>query len=241
MALDHRPIGTSQAPASGKGYSVTARHLSPDRIATMSASYVVLLPVKPPARGKSRLEIDPLRRRALAAAFALDTARACLAADRVLTVLAVTDDARFADDLRQAGCETIPDGVDGDLNESLRLAAAEARRRWPQATPVAVCADLPALRSDDLDEALRCSSVGGGLGAAFVTDQDGAGTTLFTAPYDGFEPRFGLGSRAAHLEAGAREIPGDLPSLRRDVDDARALSEAVELGLGAHTRLAMLG
>ncbi len=48
----------------------------------MTASYVVLLPVKPPARGKSRLEVDPVRRRALAAAFALDTARACLAAER---------------------------------------------------------------------------------------------------------------------------------------------------------------
>ena len=48
----------------------------------MVTSFVVLLPVKPPARGKSRLEVDPERRRALAAAFALDTARACLAADR---------------------------------------------------------------------------------------------------------------------------------------------------------------
>src|SRR5689334_8042894 len=94
-------------------------------------SYVVLLPVKPPSRGKSRLEVDPRRRRDLAAAFALDTARACLAAGRVVAVLAVTDDARFADDLRAVGCETIPDGVAGDLNESLRQAAAEARRRRP--------------------------------------------------------------------------------------------------------------
>ena len=33
------------------------------------------------------------------------------------------------------GCETIPDGVAEDLNESLRLAAAEAARRWPAAIP----------------------------------------------------------------------------------------------------------
>jgi 2-phospho-L-lactate guanylyltransferase len=204
----------------------------------MSESYVVLLPVKPPARGKSRLEVDPHRRRALAAAFALDTARACLAAEQVVTVLAVTDDARFADDLRAAGCETIPDGVDGDLNESLRLAAAEARRRWPEAPPVAVCADLPALHSGDLDDALR--SPGVGTVAAFVTDQEGVGTTLYTAPYDEFEPRFGFRSRAAHLEAGALEITGELPTLRRDVDDAPALAAAASLGLGAHTRLAML-
>ena len=202
----------------------------------MSASYVVLLPVKPPARGKSRLEGDPTRRRALAAAFALDTARACLAAGSVAVVLAVTDDARFADELRAVGCETIPDGVAGDLNESLRLAAAEAQRRWPDATPVAVCADLPALLPADLDAALASVD-----GTAFVADQDQVGTTLYTAPYDLFEPRFGHGSRQADLDTGAHEITGDLTSLRRDVDDADALAAATTLGLGAHTRLALLG
>lgn len=202
----------------------------------MSASYVVLLPVKPPAQGKSRLEGDPARRRALAAAFALDTARACLAAGSVTAVLAVTDDARFADQLRAVGCETIPDGVAGDLNESLRLASAEARRRWPEATPVAVCADLPALLPADLDAALESVD-----GMAFVADQDEVGTTLYTAPYDVFAPRFGHRSRQAHLDTGAREINGDLRSLRRDVDDAAGLAAATTLGLGAHTRLALLG
>lgn len=201
----------------------------------MSSSYVVLLPVKPPARGKSRLEGDPVRRRTLAAAFALDTARACLAASSVTAVLAVTDDARFAGELRAAGCEAIPDGVAGDLNESLRQAAAEAQRRWPDATPVAVCADLPALHPEDLDAALSSAA-----GAAFVADQDEVGTTLYTAPYDVFFPRFGHRSRQAHLDTGAREIAGDLPSLRRDVDDADALAAATALGLGAHTRLAIL-
>ena len=202
----------------------------------MSASYVVLLPVKPPAQGKSRLEGDPARRRALAAAFALDTARACLAAGSVTAVLAVTDDARFADQLRTIGCETIPDGVAGDLNESLRLAAAEAHRRWPEATPVAVCADLPALLPADLDAALESVD-----GMAFVADQDEVGTTLYTAPYDVFAPSFGHRSRQAHLDTGAREITGDLRSLRRDVDDAAGLAAATTLGLGAHTRLALLG
>jgi 2-phospho-L-lactate/phosphoenolpyruvate guanylyltransferase len=199
-------------------------------------SYVVLLPVKPPARGKSRLEVDPRRRRALAAAFALDTALACHAAARVIAVLAVTDDASFADDLRAIGCETIPDGVTGDLNESLRLAAAEARRRWPDAVPVAVCADLPALDPADLDAAILDAR--GGCG--FVADDYGVWTTLYTAPYDCFAPRFGVGSRQTHLESGAREIGGALVSLRRDVDDHEALARAETLGLGRHTRLAML-
>jgi 2-phospho-L-lactate/phosphoenolpyruvate guanylyltransferase len=205
----------------------------------MTSSFVVLLPVKPPARGKSRLEMDPVRRRALAAAFALDTARACLAAQRVVAVLAVTDDARFADDLRAAGCETIPDGVAEDLNESLRVAAAEAHRRWPDARPAAVCADLPSLLPADLDAALLVADAD--PSPAFVADEDAVGTTLYTAPHDAFRPRFGSRSRAAHLDAGSREIEGDLPSLRRDVDDADGLAAATDLGLGAHTRLALLG
>jgi len=204
----------------------------------MVTSFVVLLPVKPPARGKSRLEVDPERRRLLAAAFALDTARACLAADRVLAVLAVTDDARFADELRSAGCETIPDGVADDLNESLRLAASEAHRRWPQAQPVAVCADLPALLPADLDSALLVADAA--PSPAFVADGEGVGTTMYTAPFDLFTPRFGRASHTAHLDAGAREIPGALSSLRRDVDDADGLEAAADLGLGAHTRLALL-
>jgi 2-phospho-L-lactate guanylyltransferase len=204
----------------------------------MSTSYVVLLPVKPPARGKSRLEVDPVRRRALAAAFALDTARACLDAERVIAVLAVTDDASFADDLRTAGCQSIPDGVADDLNGSLRLAAAEARRRWPKARPVAVCADLPSLDPDDLDIALLAASTA--ASPAFVADRDGVGTTLYTAPLETFRPCFGAGSRRAHLDAGSREIEGDLASLRSDVDDAEALADAADLGLGAHTSVAML-
>jgi 2-phospho-L-lactate/phosphoenolpyruvate guanylyltransferase len=200
-----------------------------------TSAYVVLLPVKPPARGKSRLEVDPVRRRTLAAAFALDTARACLATVGVQAVLAITDDARFATDLRKAGCETIPDGVAGDLNETLRLAAAEAMRRWPGGVPVAVCADLPALLPTDLETALSWGS-----GARFVADREHVGTTLYTAPYDAFAPRFGRRSRQAHLDSGTAEVPGDLASLRLDVDDASALTAAEALGVGAHTRLALL-
>jgi 2-phospho-L-lactate/phosphoenolpyruvate guanylyltransferase len=197
-------------------------------------AYVVLLPVKPPARGKSRLDVSPHVRRTLAAAFALDTARACLTTACVRAVLAVTDDARFAAELRAAGCRTMPDGVSHDLNQSLRLAAAEAMRRWPDGVPAAVCADLPALLSRDLEEALSWGS-----GPRFVADRDRLGTTLYAAPYDALAPRFGRGSRQAHLDSGAAEVPGDLASLRLDVDDAAALAAAQDLGVGAHTRLAL--
>ncbi|MCW2793810.1 MAG: cofC 1, partial [Nocardioides sp.] len=172
--------------------------------------FAAVVPVKPPARGKSRLVgLSDDRRRDLAAAFARDTVAACLAAGRVAEVLVVTDDVVFAGELTALGCAAIPDGVTGDLNASLRLAAAEARRRWPTLRTVALCADLPALRHGDLDEALAAAPADR---ASFVSDADGVGTTLYTAPHDEFDPRFGHESREAHLDTGARELSGALAS-----------------------------
>ena len=193
--------------------------------------YAVLLPVKPPAYGKSRLVglSDPDRRR-LAEAFALDTATACLETAHVGAVMAVTDDALFSSHLVALGCAAIPDGVAGDLNGTLRQGAAEAHRRWPTLTPVALCGDLPALRASDLDAALAAAQ-----GTSYVADAAGSGTTLFTAAYDAFTPRFGVGSRELHDLLGATPIAGELATLRHDVDDLDDLVAATKLGLGART------
>jgi 2-phospho-L-lactate guanylyltransferase len=192
--------------------------------------FAALVPVKPPAVGKSRL-LGVADRRALAEAFALDTVAACLAARRVGQVLVVTDDADFSTHLGALGAAAIPDGVAGDLNGTLRQAAAEAHRRWPGLRPVALCADLPALRPGDLDEVLDRV----GAHPAFVPDAAGVGTTLYAATYDEFDPRFGPGSREAHLDAGAREIGDAAPSVRRDVDDLADLRDAIALGVGPRT------
>ena len=194
--------------------------------------YVVLVPVKPPAVGKSRLGPPGDERRGLAAAFALDTVTACLGTASVAEVLAVTDDAAFAREMAVTGCRVLPDGAAGDLNASLRLAAAEALRRWPRLRPAAVCADLPALRSEDLEAALR---EGAEHPAAFVCDAARLGTTLYTADHHDFAPRFGPDSRSVHLADGAVELRGAWPTLRQDVDDLADLRRAATLGLGDHT------
>ena len=148
-------------------------------------------------------------------------------------MLVSTDDAQFSTRCSALGCATVPDGDTNDLNSALSQAAAEAQRRWPDAAPVALCADLPALAADDLHEALGLVPAGT---PAFVSDAEGTGTTLYTASYDRFEPRFGLASREAHLATGAAEIGGDLPTLRRDVDDLDDLRAAIALGVGPETR-----
>lgn len=200
-------------------------------------SFAVLLPVKPPARGKSRLVgLSDEGRVALASAFALDTAAACLRASAVGAVLAVTDDALFASALVGVGCAAIPDGVSDDLNGSLRLGAVEAARRWPALRPVALCGDLPALRPGDLDAALGLASEMSG--ASFVADAAGTGTTLYSAPLERFAPSYGVDSARLHAESGAQALGGELISLRHDVDTLEDLRSAVRIGLGPRTTLA---
>lgn len=201
---------------------------------TPTPRFGVIIPVKPPAYAKSRLgRLGDQVRQSLAVAFALDTVAATLRSDRVAAVLVVTDDHRLAVQVRELGADVIPDGAADDLNGTLEQGAAEVRRRTPLLHLAALCADLPALRPEELDSALAAASP---ARLGFVADADRRGTTLVTAPdLTTFRPRFGPGSRAEHLAAGGLEIEGRLDSLRRDVDTPADLEEALRLGIGAHT------
>src|SRR3954447_12144271 len=143
--------------------------------ASEQTAYAVLLPVKPRGRRKTRL--GDLPRDLLAASFALDTATACLDCPLAAPVPVVSAEVGVAASLCALGCEAIPDGVSGDLNLSLALAATEVARRWPHLIPVAMCADLPCLSAEELEAALFRRP---GL-PRFVADASGAGTTLYTA------------------------------------------------------------
>jgi 2-phospho-L-lactate guanylyltransferase len=197
--------------------------------------HVVVIPVKPPGVGKTRLVGIPAEQRvALAGAFAIDTVTACLGSSAVAQVLVTTDDPRFAATLSALGAEACPDGGSG-LNQALVQAAAEAERRWPDLRPVALCADLPAVRAADLTSALASVT----SRTSYIVDAEGTGTTLYTASYADFVPRFGADSAAAHAAAGAAPLPGELAGLRQDVDDLVSLRAAIALGVGPATRAAL--
>ena len=211
--------------------------------ATSNDRFAVLVPVKPPAFAKSRLgDLGDDARRDLATAFAVDTVTAAVACSVVGRVLVVTDDHVLARGLAELGVDVIPDGTSGDLNGTLVLAAAEMHRRDPGLRLAALCADLPALRPEELERALAEPP---DEAMTFVADADGVGTTLVAAPgLATFRPRFGPSSRQRHLDAGAHEVGRpDLPSVRRDVDDRDDLVEAIRLGVGSRTSLVttMLG
>ena len=201
------------------------------------SSWALVVPVKPPVHGKSRLVgTTDEQRRELAEAFALDTVTAAAGAAGVAGVLVVTDDFRLAATLRAGGHEVVPDGVSEDLNATLVQGAAEAVRRWPGAVPVALCADLPALRTDELAAGLaEAAAVVARGDAAFVRDRAGTGTTLYAAPLARFDPHFGIGSADRHAAEGATEVGVDAASVRADVDDFGDLGVAMVLGLGPRT------
>lgn len=124
----------------------------------------------------------------------------------------------------RAGPENVQGGPEG-----LR-GTAELRPGW-----AVLLGDLPALRAEDLVAALeRCAA----YPSCVVPDAAGTGTVLLTSTAGPPVPRFGSGSAARHA-AGATLLELDLPRLRRDVDTAGDLADAVSLGVGPRTRQAL--
>lgn len=204
----------------------------------MDAAHIpwsVIVPVKRPEVAKTRLaDLAGPRRAALARAFAADTIGAALDCPAVAEVVVVTDDEQAARDATDRGAVVVADAPDAGLNAALRHGAAVAMQRRPGAPIAALSADLPALRPNELAEVLNAAAF---HPASFVGDVAGIGTTLYavTDPTT-FEPHFGGRSRAAHRASGAVEInQAGIGSVRRDVDTAVDLWDAVRLGVGTRT------
>jgi 2-phospho-L-lactate guanylyltransferase len=195
----------------------------------------IVVPVKRPEHAKTRLaEALGERRPSVARAFAADTVIAAMAVTDVNDVIVVTDDEQTTAQLRQLGATVIADTPHGGLNAALRHGAAAARARRPSAPVAAISADLPALRPAELERVLAAAAQ---QRVSFVPDAAGVGTTIYACkPGVPFAPRFGGRSRAAHRAAGAIELDlADIPSVRRDVDTAVDLWDAIRLGLGSWT------
>ncbi|MEU0515857.1 2-phospho-L-lactate guanylyltransferase [Amycolatopsis sp. NPDC006125] len=193
----------------------------------------LIVPLKPPRTGKSRLRgaVDERDHAALVLALAWDTLAA--ATDAGVRLLVLAADPAAVSGLRRPGVEVVGERGDGDLNSALRQGEALLRQRDPGAVVGAIQADLPALRPAELAAALAAAEGR----RVFVADADGTGTTLLLSEPGGpLDPRFGAGSAAAHAGSGAVPLELDLPTLRRDVDTPADLAEACRLGVGDRTR-----
>jgi 2-phospho-L-lactate guanylyltransferase len=165
---------------------------------------------------------------------------AALESPLVGQVLVVTDDHELARGLADLGAAVIPDATTDDLNASLQQAASELLRRDPILRLAAVCADLPALRPDEVTRMLAAAPDDR---MSFVADAEQVGTTAVLAPdLDRFRPAYGPDSRKAHLAAGAVELElSDVPGLQRDVDTEADLETAMRIGVGSRTSLVATG
>lgn len=196
-----------------------------------------VIAVKNLEHAKSRLaeELPPADRSRLVLAMLSDTVRAALAAG-IGSVTVVTPDSGVAAAVRALGAAVHPDpeaDVDG-LNAALADAAEAVRARHGAVELLALQADLPALRPDQLTDMLAAAPA---TGRALVADHTGQGTAALlvrdgTAP---LTPLFGPDSARRHADSGAKGLDGDWPGLRLDVDTPADLRAAVTLGPGPAT------
>jgi 2-phospho-L-lactate guanylyltransferase len=205
-----------------------------------TVSWTVIVPVKRLEAAKSRLRgaVPGVDHEALVLAMALDSLAAALASPAVGRVIVVGGDPALARAAVELGAEAVPDLPDAGLNPAVAYAATLVRPGGTGSAVAALPADLPAMRADDLTAALLAATA---TPRAFVADAARTGTVLLAArPGAELEPCFGGDSAAAHAAGGAVALAGGWPSLRRDVDTAADLVDAVRLGLGPRT-LALIG
>ncbi|MFD6795675.1 MULTISPECIES: 2-phospho-L-lactate guanylyltransferase [Prauserella salsuginis group] len=223
----------------------------------------LLVPMKPPHVGKSRLRgalaspvspgsPDGAGMRAaevhtsLVLALARDTVSAALDTPGVDRVVVVTGDVDALTPLAELGAEIVDDRGAPDLNTALRAAEPLVR------APCGVAAGPPGAGGDRGDRgvvgalqadlpALRSSDLAAALAEAdgrraFTADRHGTGTTLLlSAPGEPLAPDFGPGSAHAHARSGAVALTTAAASLRSDVDTPSDLRHARTLGLGPST------
>jgi 2-phospho-L-lactate/phosphoenolpyruvate guanylyltransferase len=158
----------------------------------------VLVPLRSPGRGKTRLApvLSPLERASLAGAMLADVAAALAAAD-CDEVVVVAGGPAAAAAAAALGLEVLVDPPDvPGLDGALRAAAL---RIGPVPELLVVAADLPALTAPDV-EAIRARDAA----VVVAPTRDGGTGVLLRRPGDAIATRYGPGSAARHLALARR-------------------------------------
>lgn len=196
----------------------------------------VIIAVKLLTAAKTRLAplLSAGAREEVVLAMLVDTITAATACRAVGSVTVVTPDpvaARVVTGLGAAAVlDPTPTGHPDPLNNALTVAETQIRT---DVTNVAVLqGDLPALRPDELAEAIAAAHP---HGRSFIADRHRTGTAALFAFGVPLNPRFGSDSARHHADSGAVELSGGWPGLRCDIDTPEDLSAALTLGVGSAT------
>jgi 2-phospho-L-lactate guanylyltransferase len=196
----------------------------------------LLIPIKDPARGKTRLsELLSAEERAwLAWAMFEDVCRAvadCKRADRVVIVTSFTPAIERA---LASGWDVLTE--ESQISESASVDWA-SRRLAESGFDVVMRlpADIPTVRAEDVDELLAVDLVR--PGALLVPSREGTGTNaIIRTPPDLFPSRFGPDSLRLHKQEAARAGVGcvvvENARIALDIDEPSDIELLLERGLG---------
>jgi len=205
----------------------------------MSTDVTVVLPVKRWSNAKTRLDVSPGERAALARGFCLDVLAVLRASEAVAHVVVVTDEPVLVDLGSDARTTVLVHGSHRGsraLNRAVSRGLAWARTHRPASPVVVLPGDLPALTGESLTQAIHALAM---HERSFVPDHDGEGTTLlFGRTPEMLRPAYGRRSAAAHAASGHVPCADVDPRARLDVDTTDDLRRALEVGIGPETATA---
>jgi 2-phospho-L-lactate guanylyltransferase len=206
----------------------------------MSAGVGLIIAVKQLSVAKSRLAdvLSPDARQRLVLAMLVDTVTAARDVPAVHSVTVVTPDPAAAAAARELGAGVVADPTPKDHPDPLNNAILAASGPVSAVTPnlVVLQGDLPALRPDELSDALAAAARSP---RSFIADRQCTGTSALFAFGVPLDPRFGGNSAGRHRASGAVELHGEWPGLRCDIDTPDDLAQARLLGLGTATAWAV--
>ncbi|KBZ64519.1 2-phospho-L-lactate guanylyltransferase [Mycobacterium [tuberculosis] TKK-01-0051] len=200
----------------------------------------LIIAVKRLAAAKTRLApvFSARTRESVVLAMLMDTLTAAGRVRSLGSITVITPDDAAAAAATELGADVLadptPDGHPDPLNNA--IAAAERAVGSSFANVIALQGDLPALQTQELNEAIAAARQ---HRRSFVADRLATGTAALFAFGSPLDPQFGPDSSARHRSSGAIELTGAWPGLRCDVDTPTDLAAARRLGVGAATARAI--
>lgn len=200
----------------------------------------LIIAVKRLAAAKTRLApvFSARTRESVVLAMLIDTLTAAGRVRSLGSITVITPDDAAAAAALDVGADVLvdptPEGHPDPLNNA--IATAERAVGTSFANVVALQGDLPALQTQELNEAIAAARQ---HRRSFVADRLATGTAALFAFGGPLDPRFGSDSSARHRSSGAIELTGAWPGLRCDVDTPNDLAAARRLGVGPATARAL--
>lgn len=205
----------------------------------------VLIPIKDPARAKTRLAglLSPDERRGLAWAMFEDVSEAVTRATKPDCISLVSSFGPAIEHARRLGWDVIVEESQVSESASIDRASVILGRRGFDAV-LRLPADVPLVRPSDVDELLSAGLVA--PAALIVPSREGTGTNaIMRTPPAIFPSRFGPNSLALHLEeasrAGAACQIVHNPAIALDIDEPPDVDALIELGRGTRSHELLSG